>query len=140
MEELIAQADSPGVMIVVAALLVLWTVLKEIIVPIVHKMLGTPDADDTLADMGKLIQAQNQLLEGLLKQMSDIERISAELHNWHAPEPDGTQGWKGGRIEREVQSMNASIIESTATMKEFTREVTSLSRQFAIFLAKKENE
>ncbi len=57
-------------------------------------------------------------LESLLRQTHDLWR-------WHAPDPDGEQGWKGKQLERVMLNLDANIRENTSVVKQGTTDIVS---------------
>ncbi len=61
---------------------------------------------------------EHDLLVNMIKKISD-------LWDWHSPDPDGEQGWKGKQLERIMVSLDQNVQENTSVVKQGTADIVS---------------
>ena len=65
---------------------------------------------------------------GKTKEHDKVENMIKKIHDlwhWHAPDPDGEQGWKGKQLERIMISLDQNVQENTSVVKQGTADIVS---------------
>ncbi len=52
------------------------------------------------------------------KGMNGYNKKIEDLHDWHSPDQDGEQSWKGKQLERILTTLDANVRENTKTTQE----------------------
>jgi len=70
-----------------------------------------------LATVLYLMATATGILKRIDKYQSKFGKQVQDLHDWHKPEPDGQQSWKGHRLEEKMGSMDGKIDDLIAVSK-----------------------
>jgi len=97
----------PGVTDLGVALLVILLLIRDVIVPLIKKKTDHK-ADDPMQQAVVSMAATSKTLAVVLDKMS---QEVGDLHDWHAPNGDGIQPWKGATMQVQLNHIERKITD-----------------------------